>query len=564
MSILFDLESNSNGKDGGKGKRRNKRKEREDPEVDRQRELDIHLTVIGYESKLFQDDHTRKWVEGGAHLIPWFGDKERMVDRYDVRLLLDSPKLWGSNSSGKKKEKTQQEIEEEKLCEYERYFDLEHAEEAREKEEEEKRRKMELKGGFHSVAFSYNSEADRGEQNEQIEDQTNKTHTTGLPTEIKTESSNTEDQNLDFLSLPFLQTININNNNNNNNNPTSTLSFKQQIIIENTARFVALNEGINGKIGQALKQKVEYNPTFSFLKPSDPLHKYYLSLISAYPSTTTPSDTTNTTITSPFTETTSTTQSTGPQNVQNVDNNTNTSAQKMASLLVDYSSPPQSPLHSRGLVYYSPPSSPDPNTETTANSINKDSNHNNNNTSTSNTTSNNSSTTVSTTSKDASNNSKSDNDSAIETKDNITSIPSVRSPFTTDSTTENTPKSPQNENMPNTTATTSTTTETCHNNNNNNHNATETPQASTTESSTTDKDKVSTPNTNQIPPGENKKIIEKTANFVHQKGKKNENALIAREEGNTKFLFLLPSSLWHPYYLQKLDEINKNTTKATT
>jgi hypothetical protein len=52
------------------------------------------IVVVGYESKMFRDDETAAKVNEGKFLVPWMGDKSLMIDRYDVRLLLDDRKAF--------------------------------------------------------------------------------------------------------------------------------------------------------------------------------------------------------------------------------------------------------------------------------------------------------------------------------------------------------------------------------------------------------------------------------------------------------------------------------------
>lgn len=91
------------------------------------------LVVVGYESKMFRDPETAAAVNEGKFLVPWMGDKTLMIDRYDVRLLLDDRKLFKKVKGGKTRVMTKEEAEEEAQCDYERYYDLEHHEEEIEK-----------------------------------------------------------------------------------------------------------------------------------------------------------------------------------------------------------------------------------------------------------------------------------------------------------------------------------------------------------------------------------------------------------------------------------------------
>lgn len=106
-----------------------KRQDREKEEEEKEKAL---IVVVGYECKLFRDDDTAAAVNSGKFLVPWMGDEGLMIDRYDVRALLDDRKLF-KKSKAKQKLPTKEELEEEAALDYERYFDLEHYEEGLEK-----------------------------------------------------------------------------------------------------------------------------------------------------------------------------------------------------------------------------------------------------------------------------------------------------------------------------------------------------------------------------------------------------------------------------------------------
>lgn len=115
---------------GRESKRKRQEREREEEE-EKERAA---LIIVGYESKLFRDNETAAAVNTGKFLVPWMGDKSLMIDRYDVRLLLDDRKLFKKNKEKiRKTVLSKEEAEEEAMCDYERYYDLEHHEDELEK-----------------------------------------------------------------------------------------------------------------------------------------------------------------------------------------------------------------------------------------------------------------------------------------------------------------------------------------------------------------------------------------------------------------------------------------------
>lgn len=100
-------------------------------------ELLSGLTVCGYECKVFYDDKMFASLNvKERQLIPWQGDEKLMIDRYDVRALLDDKKLftnvkeegriYKATGTKKKKNKTKDERREklEAKMNKERYWDM--------------------------------------------------------------------------------------------------------------------------------------------------------------------------------------------------------------------------------------------------------------------------------------------------------------------------------------------------------------------------------------------------------------------------------------------------------
>ena len=137
---LLDVPSRHNNMEeerarGGPRESKRRRQDREQREEEEKEKA--ALVVVGYESKMFRDPETAAAVNEGKFLVPWMGDKSLMIDRYDVRLLLDDRKEFKKvKEKGKGKTRSamsKEEAEEEAQCDYERYYDLEHYEEDVEK-----------------------------------------------------------------------------------------------------------------------------------------------------------------------------------------------------------------------------------------------------------------------------------------------------------------------------------------------------------------------------------------------------------------------------------------------
>ncbi len=60
---------------------------------------DPGLYVLGLSSTLFPDDDVAQNIEYERHLVPWNGDYSTLVDRFDVRLLLDDLRVFDDQPS---------------------------------------------------------------------------------------------------------------------------------------------------------------------------------------------------------------------------------------------------------------------------------------------------------------------------------------------------------------------------------------------------------------------------------------------------------------------------------
>jgi hypothetical protein len=86
------------------------------------------FSVLGAASQLFDDQDAAAYIEAGSHLMPWIGDEDNLVDRYDARLLLSDPgELAGRPSRARAaQEEGGGEDEDEALLDEERYRDLDY------------------------------------------------------------------------------------------------------------------------------------------------------------------------------------------------------------------------------------------------------------------------------------------------------------------------------------------------------------------------------------------------------------------------------------------------------
>ena len=116
--------------------------------------------ITGYASKLFRSDDIARYVDTERHLIPWLGNENRRVDRYDVRNLLEDEKQFVVKRKYTKEtwisQLSTQEQQEEKECEVERYRDYFKQEtsdtDSSESESEESKRARSDNNEFHAVA----------------------------------------------------------------------------------------------------------------------------------------------------------------------------------------------------------------------------------------------------------------------------------------------------------------------------------------------------------------------------------------------------------------------------
>eukprot|EP00079_Xenopus_tropicalis_P014256 XP_004910608.1 PREDICTED: splicing factor, suppressor of white-apricot homolog isoform X1 [Xenopus tropicalis] len=218
------------------------------------------LLVFGYACKLFRDDEKALYHEQGRHLIPWMGDSQIMIDRYDGRGHLHDLSEYDAehNSWNRNYNLSEEEARIEALCDEERYLALhtDLLEEEARQEEEYKRLSEALAedGTYNTVGFQYSDYYDPSQPTEEEEPQKDKDDK---------ELSDPEDN-----EEPFIAPEGLNVPSDVELPPTA----KMHAIIERTANFVC-KQGAQFEI--MLKAKQARNSQFDFLRFDHYLNPYY-------------------------------------------------------------------------------------------------------------------------------------------------------------------------------------------------------------------------------------------------------------------------------------------------
>ncbi|KAH8259948.1 hypothetical protein KR044_005172 [Drosophila immigrans] len=227
----------------------------------------VELLVFGYACKIFRDDEKAREMDQGKQLIPWMGDVNLKIDRYDVRGALCELASYEAPPGGygnRLEYLTADEQRAEQLCEEERYLFLYNNEEELRLQQEEdlKRLQQETSGSSYSqVDFQYDgqstsaakakSTADSGAS--PMPDSTTPTDESELPFTLP--------NNLLVAPMPGIQLPE---------------TMKQHAIIEKTARFIA-TQGAQMEI--LIKAKQANNAQFDFLSQGGQLQPYYRHLL---------------------------------------------------------------------------------------------------------------------------------------------------------------------------------------------------------------------------------------------------------------------------------------------
>ncbi|XP_076835685.1 splicing factor, suppressor of white-apricot homolog [Brachyhypopomus gauderio] len=237
-------------KDGGAAKAEGEGKEAE-------------LLVFGYACKVFGDEERALHHEQGHHLIPWMGDKNIMIDRYDGRGHLHDLSEYDAGSWNQSYQLSEEEVRIEALCDEERYLALhtDLLEEEARQEEEYKRLSEALadEGTYNAVAFRYS--ADYYDPSQPTEEEDGSKDHDPEPQE--------EDGEEPFVAPPGLIIP-----------PDVELpaTIKTHAIIERTANFVC-KQGAQFEI--VLKAKQAGNSQFDFLRFDHYLNPYYKHILRA-------------------------------------------------------------------------------------------------------------------------------------------------------------------------------------------------------------------------------------------------------------------------------------------
>ncbi|KAJ8346609.1 hypothetical protein SKAU_G00280100 [Synaphobranchus kaupii] len=221
------------------------------------------LLVFGYACKLYRDDERATYHEQGKHLIPWMGDKNVMIDRYDGRGHLHDLSEYDAGSWNHDYQLSEEEARIDALCDEERYLALhtDLLEEEARQEEEYKRLSEALadEGTYNAVAFRYSADYYDPSQPTEEEEVTKET----------VEEPEPQDTEEPFVAPPGLfvpPDVEL---------PATT---KTHAIIERTANFVC-KQGAQFEI--VLKAKQSRNSQFDFLRFDHYLNPYYKHILRA-------------------------------------------------------------------------------------------------------------------------------------------------------------------------------------------------------------------------------------------------------------------------------------------
>uniref|UniRef100_A0A095BUI8 Splicing factor, suppressor of white-apricot-like protein n=1 Tax=Schistosoma haematobium TaxID=6185 RepID=A0A095BUI8_SCHHA len=218
------------------------------------------FVVEGTSCTLFDDREKALEVDGEKLLIPWCGDKSILIDRFDGRgYLTDFYEEDPNCDLSPDDHLSEEEIAIEKMCDFERYLEMQvdvH-ELAIQDEEARKREAERSRNDYGAVSFSYDENASRPNGDE------------SYANKGSTEPGNNEQHSEEpYNCPPELQQL--------LSNFQLPESDKQAHIIEKTAVFVS-RQGSQMEI--VLKAKQNKNPLFGFLTYDHPLNPFYKEIV---------------------------------------------------------------------------------------------------------------------------------------------------------------------------------------------------------------------------------------------------------------------------------------------
>ncbi|KAL2620558.1 hypothetical protein R1flu_000763 [Riccia fluitans] len=219
---------------GRRGKKRQP-KAKEEPENE--------IAVVGIHYRSFDDDSMAAFVNSPAAQVPWNGDKNLMIDRYDVRHLLQD--LSGIRRR-RRPPSPSLDVSKEEL-DYERYRDLEGlGNPSPATEDDANKYENDAGGQYQRVGFNYSNGGDQATQGETGDRSTEET----------------------AFSPPFPVPEHL--------IPKLPSTLKVHQIMAGTAKFV-IEHGGQAEI--VLRVKQASNPTFGFLMPDQYHHEYFRFLV---------------------------------------------------------------------------------------------------------------------------------------------------------------------------------------------------------------------------------------------------------------------------------------------
>ncbi|XP_041766180.1 protein suppressor of white apricot [Anopheles merus] len=216
------------------------------------------LLVFGYSCKVFRDDERARFIDQGRHLIPWMGDNQLKIDRYDARGALHDLSPYEPPPGGYQNRLeglTAAEQKAEQLCEEERYYSLYNNEVEEEMYQEEARKRETMLGN--QVPFNYDAPAPQeGATVATVEERT---------------GTSADEHDDDPYQVPKGFEI----------PPDIPLpeTMKEHAIIEKTAKFIASQDA---QMEILLKTKQANNPLFDFLNQNGRLFRYYRHVLLAF------------------------------------------------------------------------------------------------------------------------------------------------------------------------------------------------------------------------------------------------------------------------------------------